>query len=665
MQLAFTTADELARLLEEAGEPLDYREIWPRLFALESCPPELMHTLVDDLIRGDERFSWESSVHVGLAKWHARHRDLADVAFTVVDLETTGSTPGFAKITEIGAVRIEQGAVAGEFAQLVNPRRPISRIITGLTGITNEMVADAPPIEKVLPDFVEFSRGSVLVAHNARFDLSFLDYELGLLSGATFSRPILDTMRMARRLYPQLRCALAALSERFNTLVRPCHRALSDAQATAELLLIFLARLQEDGLRTLEDVVRYCEVESRRNYHKIVLTEKLPISPGVYIMRDAQDGPLYVGKAESLRRRTRDHFLQKQAHGARQALELLERFDTIETGSEFEALLLESRLIGELDPPYNERGTHSAAYHYLKISDERYPRLYVTPNRLDDGCFYAGPFRSRAFARRLSDCLTGVYPLRTCARLPGAAAAGDGPTAGGATPVTGPSGRRRPADTRGTARGRKPATGADPAAGCARFEMGACLAPCRAELDGSYTEAVAGVRRVLEGDDRELQTLLDLRLKQLVSGLAFEKAAKLQEQREALTQATRLIRRLRAALSLQAVLVYPARRPGVARIWGVAGGAVAVQEDVTPTAADDAWAADLLQRLYAAPRPSAPLPAETIDEILLIESWLRRHREAVNVLRLPDRPRSPAARRSLLQALAAELAGRVRTIVPS
>jgi DNA polymerase-3 subunit epsilon len=635
MQLAFTTADELARLLEEAGEPLDYREIWPRVFALGSCPPDLMHTLVDDLIREDERFSWESSVHIGLASWRERHRDLADVAFTVVDLETTGSTPGYAKITEIGAVRIEGGAVAGEFAQLVDPRRPISRIITGLTGITNAMVAGAPTIEQALPKFADFARGSVLVAHNAKFDLSFLDYELSLLTGQTFSRPVLDTMRMARRLWPQMRSALSALSERFGTAVRPCHRALSDAQATAELLLIFLARLQEDGLRTLEDVVRFCEIESRRNYHKIVLTESLPACPGVYIMRDAGGAPLYVGKAESLRRRTRDHFLQKQAHGARQALELLESFDVMETGSEFEALLLEGRLIGDLCPPYNERGTHANAYHYVKLSNERYPRLYVTPNRIDDGSFYAGPFRSRAFARRLTDCLTGVYPLRTCARLPG------------------PQG-----EASGHAAALPPA-----ASGCARFDMGACLAPCRAELDGSYTEVVLSVRRVLEGDDAELQRRLEERMRELVAGLAFEKAAKLQEQREAMTQAVRLVRRLRAALAAHAVLVYPGREVGTARVWGVAGGALVAHEEVVAGEAQTEWATSFLTRGLAAPSPTVPLPPETIDEILLVESWLRRHRKAVNVLDLPAPPHRPDERRRLAEALAGELLRRVRTVV--
>src|SRR5690606_15629244 len=105
----------LHTLLEQAGEALDYREVWPRLFPVTNCPPELMRKLVADIVRNDERFSWESDVHVGLSGWRAQRRDLAGVTFTVVDLETTGAVPGFAKITEIGAVRLESGREAGTF----------------------------------------------------------------------------------------------------------------------------------------------------------------------------------------------------------------------------------------------------------------------------------------------------------------------------------------------------------------------------------------------------------------------------------------------------------------------------------------------------------------------------------------------------------------------
>ena len=621
MQLAFTTVDDFHDLLEQGGEALDYRDVWPRLFPVANCPPDLMRKLVADIVSGDDRFAWESDVHVGLARWRAQRRDLAGVAFTVVDLETTGATPGFAKITEIGAVRLEHGEEVASFSTLVDPGVAIPAMITGITGIDDELVAGAPTIHEALPRFVAFAQGSVLVAHNAQFDLSFLDYELGRLQRRTFPRPALDTLRLARKLCPQQRCSLAALSYRFDTRVKPVHRALQDAQATAELLLLFLARLQEQGLTTLEEVARFCEPGARRNYHKISLTEGLPNSPGVYVMRDAQGQALYIGKAENLKRRTRDHFLQRQAQHARQALELLERFEVTATGSEFAALLLEQRLIARHKPPYNTQGTRAASYHYVKLSAEPYPRLYATPNLRDDGSYYAGPFRKAALARRFVDCVNGAYPLRTCAHLPGA-------------------GRRR--------------------AACQRADMGACLAPCRRPLNGEYTEVVDAVRHVLQGHGEGLDERLRERQAAFVQTLAFEQAGRLQTQREALQRVLRSVRRLQAARRHDVVLVYPARRAGWVALWAVRGGAVVVEREVGRAAFDAQAAAGFLADVVAAVPPRPPLPALLIDEMLLLHGWIEQHREAVNVLALQGLAEGDDERRA---ALAAELLARIRLCV--
>lgn len=590
MQLAFTTVDDLHGLLEQAGEALDYREVWPRLFPVTNCPPDLMRALIADVVAHDERFAWESDVHVGLSAWRARRRDLADVAFTVVDLETTGATPGSAHITEIGAVRLEGGREVATFSALVNPGVPIPAMITGITGIDDETVADAPPIDVVLPRFVDFAANSVLVAHNAPFDLGFLDYELGRQRRQTFSRPALDTLRLARKLCPQQRCSLQALAYRFDTRVKPMHRALHDAQATAELLLLFLSWLEEQGLHTLEDVVRFCEPAARRNYHKISLTDDLPRGPGVYLMKDARGAPLYIGKADNLRRRTRDHFLQRQAFHARQALELLERIDVIETGSEFGALLLEGRLIARHAPPCNSHGTRARSYHYVKLSADEYPRLYATPNRRDDGAQYAGPFRKASLARRLVDCVNGAYPLRTCAHLPR-------------------SGREH---------------------ACPRAGTGACLAPCRRPLNGEYAAVVADVRRVLEGDPTDLDQRLVARQAVMVKELAFEQAARLQNQRETLARAARGIRRLRAARRHQLALVYPAHRRGWVSLWGVRDGAVVVEREVGRRAFDTRAATAFLAQLASARPPATP----AIDELLLVHSWVEAHRAAPGVVDL-------------------------------
>ncbi len=617
MQLAFTTVDEFHGLLEQAGEAVDYREVWPHLFPVANCPPELMHTLVDDIVKSDERFAWESDVHVGLAAWKARRRDLADVAFTVVDLETTGATPGFAKITEIGAVRVEGGREVDSFSTLVDPGMPIPAMITGITGIDDATVAGAPPIEVALPRFVDFAAHSVLVAHNAPFDLGFLDYELTRLRRQTFPRPALDTLRLARKLCPQQRCSLSALSYRFDTRVKPVHRALQDAQATAELLLLFLSRLQEQGMNTLEEVARFCEPGARRNYHKIALTENIPTTPGVYLMRDEKGAALYIGKAENLRRRTRDHFLQRQAYHARQALELLDRIDVVETGSEFAALLLEGRLIAKHRPPCNSHGTRAGSYHYVKLSADEYPRLYATPNLREDGSYYAGPFRKASLARRFVECVNGVYPLRTCAHLPAA--------------------KRR---------------GAAPDHACPRAGTGACLAPCTRPLNGEYAAVVTAVRRVLEGDAGELDHRLQERQATLVKALAFEQAARLQNQREAVDRALRSVRRLRAARRDDVVLAYPAKRRGWLALWGVRGGRIVVEHEVGRGAFGEAAASSFLAELAAADPPRPPLPAAVIDEMLLVHSWAAAHREAANVLDMGgfvrgEEPRAAAAARLL------------------
>jgi excinuclease ABC subunit C len=344
-------------------------------------------------------------------------------------------------------------------------------------------------------------------------------------------------------------------------------------------------------------------------------------------MRDERGQPLYIGKAESLRRRTRDHFLQKQAHGARQALELLHHIDVIETGSEFEALLLEMRMIAEQRPPYNQHGTRVQSYHYIKLTAEEYPRLYATPNRLNDGALYAGPFRKASTARRLVDCLTSAYPLRTCTRLP------------------------------------KPAVGSRPLEHpCQRYHIGACLAPCRTGLNGGYHAVVEQVRAVLQGEPAELDTLLTARQTALAKALAFEQAARLQEQRELLAAATRTMRRLREAAETYAVLAYPASQEGLVNIWGVAGGALVAQ-----TQADggfgEAAAQSFINGIYRAVRLPTPLPPEAVDELLLLGSWLTHHRAAPNILTLPPPAAGGAAPPSVaLAAAAGELLNRLALI---
>jgi DNA polymerase III subunit epsilon len=182
---------------------------------------------------------------------------IADAAFVVVDLETTGWTPGEAGITEIGAVRYSGGLVTEEFCTLVNPGQPIPAEIAALTGISDAMVARAPSIAAVLPDFLAFADRAVLAAHNAPFDVDFLVAACGECGLRWPGLPILDTVTLARRVLGESEVPdhkLATLASYFGAQTAPCHRALADASATAAVLHGLLARLAASGVRTLGEI---------------------------------------------------------------------------------------------------------------------------------------------------------------------------------------------------------------------------------------------------------------------------------------------------------------------------------------------------------------------------------------------------------------------------
>ncbi len=187
---------------------------------------------------------------------------LHEVTFVVVDLETTGGSPTTSGITEIGAVKVRGGDVLGQFQTLVYPGESIPAFIAALTGITNAMVARAPRIDVVLPTFLEFARGSVLVAHNAPFDLGFLKASCESLDISWPGFDTVDTVRLARRVLTRdeaPNCKLATLAQILHARVSPTHRALDDALATLDVLHALFERLGSLRVTTLEELSDFSE----------------------------------------------------------------------------------------------------------------------------------------------------------------------------------------------------------------------------------------------------------------------------------------------------------------------------------------------------------------------------------------------------------------------
>jgi hypothetical protein len=207
----------------------------------------------------------------------------------------------------------------------------------------------------------------VLVAHNARFDMAFLDNETMRLSGRRVAATVVDTVGLARRLLGRQPANLAALAYRFATDARPCHRALPDAEATAEILLALIGMAQERGARTVADLVELGATRPRRVHRKRGLAFGAPQRPGVYLFRDVNDQVLYVGRARDLRARLRSYFRSdRQRPAVEAALGAVDRIEWRVLGSELEAALEELRLIRELRPPANARSARPDRYVYLR-----------------------------------------------------------------------------------------------------------------------------------------------------------------------------------------------------------------------------------------------------------------------------------------------------------
>ncbi len=354
---------------------------------------------------------------------------LRDTTFVVVDLETTGARASAAPggeadaITEIGAVKVRGGTVLGEFATLVDPQRGIPPQIVRLTGITTAMVSDAPTIDTALPLFLEFAglgSGSVLVAHNAGFDVGFLS-AAALRCGIGWPRPpVLCTVRLARRVLsrdeaPSVR--LAELTRLFAIAARPTHRALADARATVDVLHTLIDRVGNQGVHTYGDLRSYLPNVTPVQRRKRVLADGLPHRPGVYLFRGPSGEVLYIGTATDLRRRVGQYFNGADRRGRiTEMVTLASRLDHVECAHSLEAGVRELRLLAAHAPPYNRRSRFPRRWWWVTLTDEPFPRLSVT--RAPRHARAVGPFRSRTDAAQTASLLARYTGLRTCtARL--------------------------------------------------------------------------------------------------------------------------------------------------------------------------------------------------------------------------------------------------------
>ena len=432
-EAASTAGDRLHALVVRRGEPVPAVDAVYAVLGIGGCPPDVAARLMQTVVAGDARLEWDADGAVRRCETAAGAMPaIGDVRMCVVDLETTGGSPGASRITEIGAVRVEGLVVVDRFSMLVDPGRPIPPHITGITGIDDDMVRGAPAIAEALPAFMAFAGADVLVAHNAPFDLRFLNYERRRLVGDYFHNDWLDTLVLARRLLGSRveRHDLATLADWAAASTTPCHRALADAEATAAVLARLVALLGDGPATPLDRVIAVGQPGGQRMAHKVALAEDLPSAIGVYVMRDEHGRALRVGSTGNIRRRVRGYFTSAKRQGRllARALDSVDRVDHEVTGSEFEADLRAHRLMADLAPTCNRPLAGTTSRRYLRLSGSGDDVRITAVARASRAGEHFGPLGAERSARLASEALqvllpaaadAGVAPADACRRVLG------------------------------------------------------------------------------------------------------------------------------------------------------------------------------------------------------------------------------------------------------
>ena len=302
------------------------------------------------------------------------------IVFAIIDIETTGGSPHNSKITEIAIILHDGEKVIEEFSTLINPECYIPYQITQLTGISNEMVREAPPFYEVAKKIIELTEGAVFVAHNVNFDYSFVRAAFKDL-GYTYHRKTLCTVRMSRHAFPGFPSySLGKICDALDIRIENRHRAMGDAKATA----ILFDKILRSNASIIDDI-KNAAIAIPKNLPpqlKDDALSKIPLGiTGVYYFHNTLGDVIYVGKSNDIKKRILQHFATSKTKKSERMLNDMASISIENTGSELIALLLESDEIKKLKPIYNtsQKRTSAVPFYsiYEKLDDAGYVNLYV------------------------------------------------------------------------------------------------------------------------------------------------------------------------------------------------------------------------------------------------------------------------------------------------
>jgi DNA polymerase-3 subunit epsilon len=585
-----TAKEKLSAFLETRPAGADASELVRLLLSGTGSDPDLSAKLVRGLLEGDPNFKFDAETGLwSLARSDTLRVALDDARFCVVDLETTGGSAGPGTIIEIGAYRMVGRRIVDSFESLVRPHGPVPRFITGLTSISNEMVADAPPIERVLPAFREFMGDAVMVAHNAPFDRSFLDFEFRRILGIGMRNPVLCTLRMTRRFVPSLkRRRLDAVAEHFGLATDGRHRGLGDARMAAEILSIFLEMAARMGITRLDRLIDdHGRGLSGRRIERHVAPEEiaaLPRAAGVYLMHNERGNLLYIGKARSLRDRVGSYFTASVNAKTAELVSHVWKIETRTTASPLEAGLLEAAMIRERKPPYNRMLKSATPAYFIKLDMmDDFPRVTLAQKiSARRGVMHLGPFIGRRSLDSSVRTLARVLGLRTCA------------------------GKLAPDEDFSP---------------CIYGQMGHCTAPCNRSIgEDAYAERVRRALGFLRGRSGPILGELARARDQAAAALRYEEAGRMRRDLEALATLAHRASRLSQVVTENNLAIVTGE-PDARTAHVVLAGRLAISRALdSPDAPREVaeFVADNFERFRARPIARGELEAMTI-----VARWLR------------------------------------------
>ena len=422
---------------------------------------------------------------------------IEEADFSVVDVETTGLGPTNNNIIEIGLVKIKNFKVIDRYNSFINPGRSIPPFITQFTGISNEDVYDAPFFEDLVKPLQDFLEDSVLVGHNLAFDLSFLRKEF-LVCGVENYQPLqLCTLRLARRLLPNLKSrSLGNLANHLRLKNEDAHRAYADAEVTAKILHILVNQLKAaEGFQTVQEFINY-QYQSVQIKPKVPLKKNLadaflslPKSPGVYFFLNKKEEILYIGKAKSLRDRIKSYLSPTSPRKSKKILTTAHKFKLVTTKTELTALIAEAELIKKINPKMNVMLKQYHNKYFLRISNtHQAPKVELTNKFFFDGNDYFGMFISRKLAQQVLEMIDKIFLLREC-------------------------------DEKEFKKKRR----------CFLAEIERCTAPCLGTAIEPYLDEVQNVYEFLYGKNQFAINRLVTKMKSYSDQLRFEKASEIKD----------------------------------------------------------------------------------------------------------------------------------------